>query len=73
MPEIEKYVGKTVTIECTDGTVYENYYVDCFTDAYDDCEHGEDSIDILKRKGALDGTILYRSEIKNINEVSKTA
>ena len=66
MVEIEKFVGKTVTIECTDGMVFDNYYVDCFTDAYDNYEPNEDSIDILKYKGAMDGIILYRSEIKSI-------
>lgn len=66
MIEIEKYVGKTVTIECSDGAIFENYYVDCFTDAYDNYEPNEDSIDILKHKGESDGTVLYRSEIKSI-------
>ena len=69
MLELEEYVGKIVTIECTDGRIFERYYVDCFTDAYDNYEPNEDSIDILKYKGALDGIILYRSEIKSITVI----
>ena len=71
MIAIEEYVGKIVNIECVDGEVYQNYYVDCFTSAYDNYEPNEDSIDILKFKGALDGTTLYRSEIKSISEIAQ--
>ena len=70
MLSIEKYVGKNVNIECTDGEVYQNYYVDCFTSAYDNFEPDEDSIDILKAKGDLDGITLYLSEIKSIFETA---
>lgn len=66
MLNLESYVGKKVNIICNDGDVYNNYYVDCFTDAYDNYEPYEDSIDILKYKGAMGGRIIYMSEIKQI-------
>ena len=66
MKELKDYVGKLVNIECVDGVVFQNYYVDCFTDAYDNYEPEKDSIDILKNKGAINGVTLYRSEIKSI-------
>lgn len=66
MINLKEYVGKTVTIECTDGDIYENYYVVCFTSAYDNYEPYEDSIDIQKGKKYNGGIILYTSDIKNI-------
>ncbi len=66
MLDLESYVGKKVNIVCCDGDTYNDYYVDCFTDAYDNYEPYEDSIDILKYRGAMGGHIIYRSEIKSI-------
>lgn len=66
MLNLELYVGKKVNIECHNGDIYKNYYVDCFTDAYDNYEPYEDSLDILKHKGDMGGRTIYRTEIKNI-------
>lgn len=64
--DLNFFVGKIVNIECNDGTKYEGYIVDCFTDAYDNYEPEENSIDILKSENAQEGITLYENEIKNI-------
>ena len=67
---IELFVGKTVNIECTDGERFNNYYVDCFTDAYDNCDPEKNSIDILEKRGAENGITLFEDEIKSIEVVA---
>lgn len=71
MNDVRKYVGKIVNIECVDGREYNNYYVDCFTSAYDNYEPNEDSIDILESKGDTDGITLYCSEIGSIEIIDQ--
>lgn len=66
--DLESYVGKIVDIVCNDDEKFDGYYVDNFTDYYDNDEREEDSIDILRQKGDKDGIILYASEIKSITE-----
>ena len=67
--DIKSLVGKNVNIECTDGEKFNDYQVDCFTDAYDNCDPEKNSIDILKNEGAKSGITLYEDEIKNIEVV----
>lgn len=66
MLNLKSFVEKNVNVICTDVAVYNNYYVDCFTDAYDNYEPNEDSIDIFDNSKRSAGIVLYRSENKSI-------
>ena len=67
---LEDVVGKYVNVYCFDGRVFNHFYVYGYSDAYDNDEPFEESIDLLEKDDAIVGIFLYRSEIKRIEIIN---
>ena len=64
--DLESLVGKYVDVYCCDGRVFRHFYVSGYSDAYDNDDPFEESIDLLENENARAGILLFRSEIERV-------